>query len=93
MVREVDSSTISGLQTTRVQVRPSMIHLVHKDHLKRTSGDSSDRITAPLVSTWMTLAEGSEGVIATVMVRSTCRGSSCLRVLKVIIMDDGTTPI
>lgn len=25
-----------------------------------TSGDSSERMTAPLVSTWMTLAEGNE---------------------------------
>lgn len=27
-----------------------------------TSGDSSERITAPLVSTWITLAEGNEGL-------------------------------
>lgn len=35
--------------------------MIIKD-LVRTSGDSSDRITAPLVSTWMTFADGRAGV-------------------------------
>ena len=41
--------------------------------LPRTSGDSSDKMIAPRVSTWITFAEGKDGVKAALIVVATER--------------------
>jgi hypothetical protein len=58
VVRKIDASAIPSLR--RVAVRKAYSNS-NMSNSQLTSGDSSDRITAPRVSTWIILGDGKEG--------------------------------
>lgn len=55
VVGKIDAPAISGLQVSQVFVIPSNDEFL----AGRTSGDPSDKITAPRVSTWITRGVGN----------------------------------
>lgn len=55
VVRQVYPPAVSGLEFKKISYGAIPELVGH------TSGDSSERIMAPLVSTWITFAEGSDG--------------------------------
>ena len=63
MIWKVDTATVPRLLSLELDAVSWQIEFAH-----RTSGDSSDRIIAPLVSTWMTFARGRDGDTAVAIV-------------------------